>query len=190
MEENFPSSDQQSFTETPEPSKEKKKLSPKILAIIFLAIVIVVGGGYWVWNRFLSEHARIDRQTQEQYGKYLSWEKQYEEAMKNDTYGGTTPQETLDMFIEALKQEDVELASKYFLLDENLSRDKWEKALLEEKNAGGFEELVSYLGSAEPAGSAMENYFGFEIKDAYGVIMSDINMKLNKYSNVWKIESL
>ena len=38
--------------------------------------------------------------------------------MKNDTFGGATPEETLALFIEALEAEDVELASKYFLPDD------------------------------------------------------------------------
>jgi len=36
--------------------------------------------------------------------------------MSEDTYGGKTPEETLNLFIEALKKEDLELASKYFVL--------------------------------------------------------------------------
>ena len=39
-----------------------------------------------------------------------------EQPYKEDVYGGKTPEETLQMFIEALKKEDIELASKYFSL--------------------------------------------------------------------------
>ena len=42
------------------------------------------------------------------------WERLYRE----DTYGGTTPQETLSLFIEALKKGDTDLAAKYFVPDE------------------------------------------------------------------------
>ena len=34
-----------------------------------------------------------------------------------DTYGGKTPQETLDMFISAVEKGDYELASKYFVVE-------------------------------------------------------------------------
>lgn len=37
-----------------------------------------------------------------------------ENLQKNDTYGGKTPEETLDLYIKALKASDIELASKYY----------------------------------------------------------------------------
>src|SRR3989304_74803 len=33
-----------------------------------------------------------------------------------DTYGGKTPKETLELFIAAVEKEDFDLASKYFIL--------------------------------------------------------------------------
>ena len=39
------------------------------------------------------------------------WEKPYRE----DTYGGKTPEETYDMFLDALRKGDTTLASKYFV---------------------------------------------------------------------------
>lgn len=40
----------------------------------------------------------------------------YQRAMA-DTYGGKTPQETLQMYIDAVEKGDYELASKYFIED-------------------------------------------------------------------------
>ena len=40
----------------------------------------------------------------------------YKRAMA-DTYGGKTPQETLQMYIDAVEKGDYELASKYFIGD-------------------------------------------------------------------------
>lgn len=39
------------------------------------------------------------------------------DMFKADTYGGQTPEETFNMFISALKNEDVDLAVKYIVLD-------------------------------------------------------------------------
>ncbi|MBU2540226.1 hypothetical protein KJ786_03635 [Patescibacteria group bacterium] len=39
------------------------------------------------------------------------------EMFEKDTYGGATPEETYNMFVDALKNEDVDLAVKYFVLD-------------------------------------------------------------------------
>ena len=50
--------------------------------------------------------------------------------------------------------------------------------------------IIEILGRATPAGGWNKNTFGFEIKDASGKIVHDIGMTFNKYSKVWKIESL
>lgn len=56
-------------------------------------------------------------------------EKQYAE----DPYGGETPEETLRLFIDALKKGDTDLAAKYFVLDK---QEQWREDLgkIEEKN--------------------------------------------------------
>lgn len=52
---------------------------------------------------------------------------------KNDKYGGKTPEETFDLFLDALRKEDIELASKYFVIPR---RESWEKTLQEYKGKG------------------------------------------------------
>lgn len=52
--------------------------------------------------------------------------KQAEEQLRNDKYGGKTPEETFDMFIAALEKGDVELASKYFVIQK---QENWLKTL-------------------------------------------------------------
>jgi hypothetical protein len=160
--------------------------------ILFFVIIIVVGGGYFVWNNYLSPAARYASQMEANYQKYLDWQKKYEEAMKADTYGGKTPEETLKMFTEALKNKDIELASKYFVLNENGERDeKWINALKSAKESGQIESIVMLLtNNTKSAGSWDNDRYGFEIRDKNGKLLYDINLILNKYSNVWKIESL
>jgi len=51
-----------------------------------------------------------------------------EQSYKNDTYGGKTPEETYQMFLTALKAKDIELASKYFVLEE---QERYKQALQE-----------------------------------------------------------
>src|SRR3990167_11080939 len=101
---------------------------------------------------------------------YQKVEKAYVEAMTADTYGGKTPRETLDMFIDALKKGDVELAAKYFELETNdmdpnyLTRKKWEDGLKKAKEENKLIEIIAQLERATPAGSSIEGGFGFEIK--------------------------
>ena len=77
-----------------------------------LAVVVLGMAGYLFWERY---------RGYEEYNNYIKLEQRYIQAMTEDTYGGKTPQETLDLFVAALEAEDVELASKYFMLDDNLS---------------------------------------------------------------------
>ncbi|MDP2705751.1 MAG: hypothetical protein Q8O49_00920, partial [bacterium] len=75
---------------------ENKKNSGK--RWLFTGLVIsLIFAGFFGWENYWSSEARGNRETQKNYQKYLDWEKNYNEAMKNDTYGGKTPQETLDM---------------------------------------------------------------------------------------------
>ena len=66
------------------------------------------------------------------------WEKPYRE----DTYGGKTPEETYDMFLDALKDGDVELASKYFIV---YKQDNWLKTLQEYQAQNLLANLISEL---------------------------------------------
>ena len=123
--------------------------------------------------------------------EFAKFEKQYVQAMTADTYGGSTPQATLDLFIDALKKEDADLAAKYFMLDDNLSRDKWIEALGEMKAKGLLDDMARDLEKAKPdlEGKIDENDFKFAIFDN-GVLSNLIDMQFNTYSKVWKIENL
>ncbi len=70
-------------------------------------------------------------------------QKIYEEAAKNDIWGGKTPQETYEMFVAALKKGDIDLASKYFAGLEGKGRAK--KWLAEKQQKGEMEKYVSEL---------------------------------------------
>ena len=84
-------------------------------------------------------------------GKYTAWKTQrqiaaLERPYKTDKIGGQTPEETFDMFIEALKKEDIELASKYFVLQK---QDEWEKTLGEYKKNNLLANFVLELENTE-----------------------------------------
>lgn len=71
-------------------------------------------------------------------------QKQLEAVYRNDKYGGATPEETFDMFIAALEKGDVELASKYFVLNK---QDDWKKTLEEYKTKALLIDFVNELKS-------------------------------------------
>lgn len=171
-----------------------KPKKPKALRWQFflaaLGIIMVAELSYLAWNNYLGPQAKYNRETKANYDAYMKVVNQYEAAMKNDTYGGKTPQETLDMFVDALKKGDIELASKYFVLREDGSRDPEITASLEaNRDADNLSTVIKISSSAKPAGSSLEGYYGFEAVDDSGEIFI-IDFVFNKYSQVWKIEEM
>jgi len=162
-------------------------------ALIFLGIVIVIAGGYWIWDRFFSEMGRLRRQAKEQIEYLEKSEKTYIAAATADTYGGKTPQETLDLFVAALKKGDVELAHKYFLLDATASREKWLTYLNGVKTKNLLNKMASDISlRAKPdlEERTGENDFKFVLYDDNQDVGARINMQFNTYAKIWKIESL
>ncbi len=66
------------------------------------------------------------------------------QIMKNDTWGGKTPEETYNLFVDALKKEDVDLAVKYISLD--IERQaRYYKEFNDKKQKGGLKEYAEKL---------------------------------------------
>ena len=179
------------------PEKPKRKYLKFIIG--FLAIIILAAGGFFVWDKYFSQQAKLNRQNAENYQKYLDWQKNYEKAMREDTYGGKTPEETLKMFIEALKKEDIELASKYFMLETDtqdpdyLTRGKIFSALENYKTQNKLGGLISILSTLKPSRSNQsldDGDYEFVSYDKDENVEITLLMVLNKQSNIWKIASL
>lgn len=93
---------------------------------LFIVIILLVAGAYITWKIY-------------DYNRAPAALRQFEQALRDeqannyqqmmaDTYGGKTPQETLQMYIDAVSAGDYDLASKYFV------EDKREAALENLKN--------------------------------------------------------
>ncbi len=168
----------------------KNKLNFRKFVIGFLGIIIFTIGGFLLWGKYLSPQAKYQRETQKNYEKYLTWEKNYNKAMEEDIYGGKTPEETLQMFIEALKKEDIELASKYFVLRSDGSVDpKLKEGLEKLKTNNRLEEMISKLSLIKLTFKDDDGAL-FKLYNSNGEIDLLIEIKLNKNSKIWKIESI
>ncbi len=176
---------QENLIENP---KNKKKEFIKF-GIIFVLIVLVIFSSVLIYKKY--KQNKFNQQQLENYQNYLNWEKRYEEAMKNDTYGGKTPEETLQMFIEALQKEDIELASKYFALkDDGTIDQKWINLLNKVKNENKLRKMADDLKNYNEAKKTFDPYYIFLYHNKDGSIGLQINMIFNKFSGVWKIESM
>ncbi|MEW5805281.1 MAG: hypothetical protein AB1721_00925 [Patescibacteria group bacterium] len=175
-------------------SKPRKKFSYK-KAVIWLTVFLFVSGGIFVWYRFFSPEGR-EQLKYDLFQKYYI--EPYEKAMREDVYGGKTPEETLNLFIDALKKGDIELASKYFALNTNENSEyyleydpKWKRGLELTKEANKLDEVIEKLSFVKPDKERITSEEDFKfILEKNGEILGYINLELNPYSGVWKIESM
>ena len=123
--------------------------------------------------------------------KYLAYkERQHleelEKPYKEDKYGGKTPEETFDLFITALKKEDINLASKYFVIPK---QESWKKSFAELKKKSLFAEMLSEMEYARINSKKTINNdearFLYQFSNEYGA-----EIIFNKVFEIWKISDL
>ena len=156
---------------------------------IFNAIIILflAASGFLIWRDYQVfvpvENPDVQLQG-EAYNRY--WEK-LNEAYKKDPYGGDTPEETLNLFIEALKAGDLELASKYFVVEKQAS-------MLEEfkngVNSGGLQTLIKILDYEREGYYLSPTDFEFDTFTNDNDQEFSFNLVLNQQTNKWKMYEL
>ncbi|OGZ29602.1 MAG: hypothetical protein A2931_01970 [Candidatus Niyogibacteria bacterium RIFCSPLOWO2_01_FULL_45_48] len=146
------------------------RTSLKFVAGFALIIVLVFGSIYYL-NYYNSPEQKALRY-------YADLEKQYAE----DTYGGKTPEETLQLFIDALKAGDIDLASKYFVVEE---REKTKNDLATVQNNGGLGDVMGRIQNLSLSKTDNDKAW-FVITDENRVIKYEVLLSKNQNS-VWKI---
>lgn len=103
-----------------------------------------------------------------------------------DTYGGKTPEETLALFIEALKKGDTNLAAKYFVLDK---QEEWRKNLEKIKNDGKLQIMINDLEGQRKNYSLGETRKVFDILNSKKEVVASFDIARGT-NGIWKILSL
>ncbi len=118
-----------------------------------------------------------------------------EKAYSEDSYGGKTPEETYQLFLSALKKKDIELASKYFVLDK---QERYKKALNEVDQNGMWDLMMEDLLQTNIKKRLVgENSYVLEIFNDKDEFLTQIGFLLPTktfdesvvLSEVWKIYS-
>ena len=106
----------------------------------------------------------------------------------NDTYGGDTPEETLELFIKALEDGDVELASKYTVVE------KQELLLGELKSSaknGFLDNYINILIDSIKHKSHNKELNSYESRSEYkGENIFVARVILNTSTDKWKISEI
>jgi len=157
-------------------------------------VVILVASGFFYYEKNKSEEFRlitdetemtkfVMTHTQEELDEYY---RKVDELKASDTYGGKTPEETLRMYIDALKAGDMELASKYFRLEDQ-EKELGELVVLKEEDILKYTDLLkrSYLSKYN------DIFKSHELRVVIGEIEASV-LKIIKIeqSGLWKLESL
>jgi len=150
----------------------------KKLLLGFLGI-ITVGAIIWIGSTYFNPEARQERTA-------LKYFEDLERQYKDDTYGGATPEATLELFIAALEAGDIELASKYFLPDD---RNKWVDNLEKIQETNNLSAMIQDISRAEK--STQENDTAiFVVTNEENIVSVLINLDKNPATGVWKITDL
>ncbi|MEX2053272.1 MAG: hypothetical protein WD898_03545 [Candidatus Paceibacterota bacterium] len=171
-----------------------------VVVLILGAVAVLV-----IWT-MLTQGAWIQNVQQ----RWTAWraERMDTKPFRDDKFGGKTPEETFDLFIFALEKGDIELASKYFVLNK---QESWEKTLSEYEGEGYLadfsEELRSKRSKWQRVSSDDQNvilfqyefsveedttadFNGQKINVPAGVYTDDTIFEKNIYTNIWKIQLL
>src|SRR3989344_5401807 len=114
------------------------KTFPKkvILAVLILVAVVLL---IWIGSAAYSSWQGYQWQKETD-----AFQESLRKPYKEDTYGGKTPEETWTMFLDALKKGDVELASKYFVVEK---QEDWLKTLQNTKEAEKLDTVIKNFSS-------------------------------------------
>jgi len=173
------------------------KQSKKYLVGILVLLVLVGMGVIWQGKKF---EIRFDErgvalapekmwyESQQQYmEKLVDWQEELLERQSQDNFGGATPEETLNAFIEALKQGNTELASRYFVFNK---QEQMAKELAIGKENGNLGLLIGDLEKEKESYEISKDYFRYRTFDGEGLAEFSFDLKFNEDTQVWKMESL
>src|SRR3989344_1660546 len=112
------------------------KTFPKkvILAVLILVAVVLL---IWIGSAAYSSWQGYQWQKETD-----AFQESLRKPYKEDTYGGKTPEETWTMFLDALKKGDVELASKYFVVEK---QEEESQDLQKAKDEGRLVQIINNL---------------------------------------------
>ena len=143
-------------------------------AIAIVGAAIFWGVGYYRM-RSSPEYKQL-RELKEMKERYMAY-----------TYGGDTPEETLQLFIDALKKGDIDLASKYFVLDK---QEEWRGRMDQIRTKDKLSSMVNDL--SRPAskyplikGDENSNTFIFEIRNDKNDLIAQMSVAKSP-NNKWK----
>ena len=137
-------------------------------------LIIAIGFGAVYAVQFWRQRTNPEYQV-------LQYFRDLERQYREDPYGGNTPEETLQLFIDALKKGDIELAAKYFLIEGQ------EKTKHDLEGAKTEERLTIIIQELERAILKKDSDTAYFTVVRNSDLPSELVMHKNPLNNKWKI---
>jgi len=144
--------------------------------------LIAIGLLIWYIGVSLSPEAREERAAREHL-------KNLQEQYENDTFGGETPEETIQLFIEALEAGDIDLATKYFVIDKQAERKKILEEIKEKGQLVNTVKSVKMLANKYSLIEGDDSRFIFEALNEAGELILQVDVARGP-NGKWKILDL
>lgn len=160
-----------SFDPTPRRSIRKAAIIIGGFIGIFVVVIGILWGIYY-YQQWQGERAvtALNAYLQEQSDAAI-------QAAMADTYGWSTPQETLRMYIDAVEKGDYGLASKYFIE----SKREVELTSLQNSSQENITQTISEIKTSANGGE-------YDAEKNTYIALSPVFIKLVKYpNNIWKL---
>lgn len=150
-------------------------------AILVIAVIFLLGVIIW-WANIVP---KLNQRYQEY--KVLSGIEKLKQSYREDTLGGTTPEETLKMFLVAFKSGDLNLASKYFI------PEKQAEYLVKMQNwvrIGRKEYILNLLSQAKWSGQSGIAQDQMDVWNKDNELEMSVFFFQNENSKKWKLKSI
>jgi len=162
--------------------------------LIVFGIVILAAGGVFAFIYFNPE-AHREREEAEDTRRFLNNLEALKQESARDIYGGQTPEETLNLFIAALRSGDVVAAAKFFEGEPDfetghLSWKKFEEGLKKIQTRGNLARFADDLEGYDEISSSSPSDAWVFYKNEDGERDGELHMTVNVNSGIWKIGNI
>ena len=141
----------------------------------------MVGLLVWAGNLGLQLYQQWSQQ------RYIASVEVLKAEYKNDTYGGATPEETMQMFIKAFQAGDLELASKYFIIEK---REGYLAKMQNWVKLGKGEEVINRILKTKLYGNIAGGSASMEAVIDNDPIPYAIHLIKNQDTQKWKLKNM
>jgi hypothetical protein len=143
--------------------------------LIFLLLIIILGVSYFYFS--LSDPTRNEERAYEE----------IQELYTENVKGGTTPQETLDLFVAALEKGDIDDAVLY--IDPEV-RDSYKDDLQAGYENGNLEKYTEVIKGVDGGFEMGQGRFEFQATETQSGTVISYNLVFNELAEVWMFESI